>query len=427
MKPSLSRARAATAFQVLQEALPEVLEKGSPADAFLARKFRLEKRFGSKDRRYIRDVVFSYFRWRGAVLEAFPADSEPSVSAVAAALLAENIPMEQLSGWLDLGGIDQVKAENALAGETPLERIMLFSGKEIAQESVLPEWTRGEIDIRFSDWFQKRACIWLRSNHPELPELLVKHGIEVEPHKTVPQAFRCLNQNVNLYDLPEYRNGLFEVQDFSSQCIGLMCSAKSGENWMDACAGAGGKTLQLLSMMHGKGKLLSSDVSAVRLEELKKRAARLGLKLKTETHDLTEPLPEHLHNRFDGVLVDAPCSSSGRWRRNPETRWQSSRERVMEFAVLQEKILENACKAVKPGGVLVYATCSIFAEENEKQIEKFLNFHFDFALDENWCILLNDKKSGMLRVSPWDGDCDASFAARLRRKILPEDALPLQR
>ena len=427
MKPSLSRARAVTAFQVLQEALPEVLVKGSPADAFLARKFRLEKRFGSKDRRYIRDVIFSYFRWRGAVLEAFPENSEPSAAAVTAALLAENLPMEQLSGWLELGEIDPLKAENALAGETPLKRIMLFSGKEIAPESVLPEWTRESIDPRFADWFQKRACIWLRSDKPELPELLAKHGIEIVPHETVPQAYRCLNQNVNLYDLPEYRNGLFEVQDFSSQCIGLMCSAKSGENWMDSCAGAGGKTLQLLSMMHGKGKLLSSDVSAVRLEELKKRAMRLGLKLKTETHDLTVPLPEHLHNRFDGVLVDAPCSSSGRWRRNPETRWQSSQKRVMEFAELQAKILENASKAVKPGGVLVYATCSIFAEENEKQVENFLNFHFDFALDENWCILLNDKKSGMLRVSPWDGDCDASFAARLRRKMLPEDALPPQR
>ena len=99
----------------------------------------------------------------------------------------------------------------------------------------------------------------------------------------------------------------------------------------------------------------------------------------------------------------------------------------MEFAELQAKILENASKAVKPGGVLVYATCSIFAEENENQVEKFLNFHFDFALDEKGCILLNDKKSGMLRVSPWDGDCDASFAARLRRKMLPEDALPPQR
>ena len=427
MNPKLSRARAVTALQVLKEALAEVLEKGYPADAFLARKFRMEKRFGSKDRRYIRDVIFSYFRWRGAILEAFPEDSEPSVPAVTAALISEKFPMEQLSGWLELGEIDPAKADKAFVGETPLERIGLFTGKEISAESVLPEWTRGELDPRFAEWFQKRSCIWLRSDNEKLPELLAARGIEIIPHERVPQAFRCLNQNVNLYDLPEYRSGQFEVQDFSSQCIGLMCSAQPGERWMDSCAGAGGKTLQLLSMMQGKGKMLSSDVSAARLEELKKRAERLGLKLQTETHDLTKPLPEHLHNRFDGVLVDAPCSSSGRWRRNPETRWQSSRERVMEFAALQEKILENAAKAVKPGGILVYATCSIFTEENENQVEKFLNFHFDFALDENGCILLNDKKSGMLRVSPWDADCDASFAARLRRKPLPEDALPPQR
>ncbi|MBR2438615.1 MAG: RsmB/NOP family class I SAM-dependent RNA methyltransferase [Lentisphaeria bacterium] len=427
MNLSLSRARASTAFQVLKEALPEVLEKGSPADAFLARKFRQEKRFGSKDRRYIRDIVFSYFRWRGAVLAAFPEEVEPCLSGVTAALLAEDFPQELLSGWLELGEIPPQKAEKAEKGTAPLERISIFSGKDIAPESVLPEWTRSFLDIRFAEWFQKRSCIWLRSTESDLPELLKKHNIEVVPHETIPNAFRCLSPNVNLYNLEEYRSGLFEVQDLSSQCIGLMASPVSGESWWDSCAGAGGKTLQLLSMMQNKGKLLSSDVSSVRLEELKKRIARTGAKIQVRTFDLTKPLPGDMHRKFDGVLVDAPCSSSGRWRRNPETRWQSSPERVKEFAELQEKILNNAAEAVKPGGILVYATCSIFTEENENQVEKFLNFHFDFALDEKGCILPNDNKSGMLRVSPWDADCDASFAARLRRKELPEDASPPQR
>ena len=427
MNPSLSRSRAVTAFQVLKEALTAVLEQGSPADAFLARKFRMEKRFGSKDRRYIRDVIFSYFRWRGAVLEAFPQEPEPSFSAVTAVLIAENWSPELLSGWLELSGLSLQKMEQALSGTTSLERIALFAERNVSPESVLPEWTRSILDARFAEWFQKRPCIWLRSDFPGLPELLAKHGIEVTAHENIPQAFRCHTQNVNLYDLEEYRSGMFEVQDVSSQCIGLMASPAPGEYWMDSCAGAGGKTLQLLSMMQGKGRLLSSDVSAIRLEELKKRAGRLGAKIRVETHDLTKPLPRKLHGVFDGVLVDAPCSSSGRWRRNPETRWQSSRERVLEFAELQAKILENASRAVKPGGILVYATCSIFTEENENQVEKFLNLHFDFALDENGCILLNDKKSGMLRVSPWDSDCDASFAARLRRKELPEDASPPQR
>ena len=428
MNPALSRSRAATAFQVLKEALPAVLEKGSPADAFLARKFRLDKRFGSKDRRYIRDVVFAYFRWRGAILAALPEEpEEPSLTGVITALIAEHFPEEQLAGWMELNGSSFSIAETALQGAVPFERIRLFTGKEIVPGSVLPEWSRSLSDPRFSDWFQRRPCIWLRSSVPDLPDLLAEYGIEIVPHDTIPNAFRCLTQNVNLYNLKEYRAGLFEVQDLSSQCIGLMASPSPGETWWDSCAGAGGKTLQLLSMMNGNGKLLSSDVSPVRLEELKKRTERLGLSIHTEVHDLIKPLPRRMLEKFDGVLVDAPCSSSGRWRRNPETRWQSSAERVKEFAELQSKILENASGAVKPGGVLVYATCSIFAEENEKQIEKFLNLHFDFALDEKGCILPNDKKSGMLRVSPWDADCDASFAARLRRKKLPEDASPPQR
>ena len=427
MNPSLSRARAVTAFQILKEALPEVLAKGVPADAFLARKFRQNKRFGSKDRRYIRDVVFSYFRWRGAVLAAFPDQEELHLSGVTAALLAEDFPPELLSGWLVLSETDPRRTENARCGSTPLERIALFSGKKIAENTVLPEWTRSFLDIRFSEWFQKRPCIWLRSTEKNLPALLAERGIEIAPHETIPDAYRCLSTDVNLYDLEEYRSGLFEVQDLSSQCIGLTASPEPGEIWWDSCAGAGGKTLQLLSMMNGKGKLFSSDVSAIRLEELKKRISRTGIKPEVKTLDLTSPLPRDMYRKFDGVLVDAPCSSSGRWRRNPETRWQSSPERVKEFAELQEKILKNASEAVKPGGVLIYATCSIFTEENENQVEKFLNLHFDFALDEKECILPNDKKSGMLRVSPWDADCDASFAARLRRKELPEDASPHQR
>ncbi|MBQ7403680.1 MAG: RsmB/NOP family class I SAM-dependent RNA methyltransferase [Lentisphaeria bacterium] len=425
MNPALSRAKAVTAYQILQESLEAVLKKGVPADVFLARKFRQDKRFGSKDRRYIRDIVFSYFRWRGAVLAGFP--EEPSFTGVLASLIAERFPEDLLSGWLELAGKSPEEVREALQKEHPLERISCFCGVEIPAESVLPEWSRPMLEPRFAEWFQKRPCIWLRSEHSDLPERLAGHGIEITAHETIPHAYRCLSLNVNLYDLPEYREGLFEVQDLSSQAIGLTAAPSPGEHWFDACAGAGGKTLQLLSMLKGTGSVLSSDLSAIRLEELKKRAERSGRKIRVETHDLTKPLPRSLHGKFDGVLVDAPCSSSGRWRRNPETRWQSSRERVLEFASLQQKILENASQAVKPGGILVYATCSAFAEENENQVEKFLYLHFDFALDENGCILLNDKKSGMLRVSPWDADCDASFAARLRRKKLPEDAsLPQQ-
>lgn len=422
MKSDLYRARAGTAFRILQEVLKAVLEKGLPADMFLSAKFREEKRFGSKDRRNIRDTVFAYFRWRGLVLEAYPGITEPSPEAVAAVLTAERFPLEQLKGWADYAGIDFSGILDAISGETAISRFSRFCGKNLSLLSVLPEWSRAELGLKYAEWFQKRPSVWLRSDCPDLQERLSGYGVILTPHETVPGAYRCETEYGNLYGLKEYRSGLFEIQDLSSQCIGIAASPKPGEVWFDACAGAGGKTLQLLSMMKGKGELLASDISAKRLEELKKRISRKGLSIRTEVHDLTNPLPSRLHGKFDGVLVDAPCSSSGRWRRNPETRWQSSRERVAEFSILQEKILKNASAAVKPGGRLVYATCSVFREENEKLTEKFLNFNFDFELDENRCILPNDNKSGMLRMSPWDADCDASFAVCLRRKKLSEDA-----
>ena len=426
MSSPLLRARANTAFQILKEAIPAVLEEKIPADSFLARKFKLNKQFGSRDRRFIRDIVFVWFRWRGLILEHLPEEPEPSPRGILCALLADGAPADLLEMWADWGGLAPETVFAAAEGDSLPEKIHRFTGKPVDPLCVLPEWSREKLDPRFAEWYQKRPTLWLRANCGDLRERLAENGIEITPHETIRNAYRCENRDVNLYQLPEYRDGLFEVQDFSSQCIGLAASPSAGEIWLDSCAGAGGKTLQLLSMLNGKGRVVSSDVSERRMEELGKRVSRCGWKVSTEVHDLTQPLPKRLWGRFDGVLTDAPCSSSGRWRRNPELRWQSSPEQVRKYSELQMKILENVSKAVKPGGYLIYATCSAFPEENEKQIENFLNFHFDFELDEKWCILPNSKMSGMLRVSPWDADCDASFAARLRRKELPEDALPPQ-
>lgn len=421
MSLSLPGSRANTAFRILKSMLGPVLHQGVPADAFLAGLFRQDKRFGSRDRRYIRDAVFAYFRWRGPVLRAFPGE-EPSLRGVIAALLAEGMSFDRISGWFEIAGLDPAEAERLPAENDPIRRMELFTGKKLSRDSVLPEWTNGRLDPKFAEWFQKRPSVWIRSECADLAERLSARGIVLTPHDSVPGAFRCETPDCNLYGLEEYRKGLFELQDLSSQCIGLTAAPSPGEKWLDACAGAGGKTLQLLSLMGGDGSLTASDRSGTRLEELKTRLARRGKKIRTVIHDLTRPLPAHFREAFDGVLVDAPCSSSGRWRRNPELRWQTTPEQIVKYAELQSEILKNASSAVRPGGVLVYATCSVFREENENIIENFLNFHFDFELDKNRCILLKDNKSGMLGVRPWDADCDASFAARLHRKKLACDA-----
>ena len=192
--------------------------------------------------------------------------------------------------------------------------------------------------------------------------------------------------------------------------------AHPGEHWWDVCAGGGGKTLQLASMMERRGSILATDIRAYKLEDLKRRAARAAYPNIRCAEWNGETVPRGKIGEFDGVLIDAPCSSSGRWRRNPDGRWTSSLERVEELAGIQSRILECASGAVKPGGVLVYATCSLFEREDEEIVRNFLRKHQEYELEPFPDPATGKMTDGMLRTLPWFADCDASFVARMRSR-----------
>jgi 16S rRNA (cytosine967-C5)-methyltransferase len=220
---------------------------------------------------------------------------------------------------------------------------------------------------------------------------------------------------VNLDTLPVYSEGRVEVQDLASQTVAMICAPSPGQRWWDVCAGGGGKSLHLAQLMKGKGVVTATDIQDRKLDELRRRARRGGFQnIQVKSWD-GKPMRQK-QATYDGVLVDAPCTCSGTWRRNPAMRWTARPGEKDEMAVIQRRILNTAVSGLKEGGVLVYATCSFFKRENEEVVEEFLAAHADFALEPYAHPLTGTPTPGTLQIWPWDGDCDAMFTARMRRR-----------
>jgi 16S rRNA (cytosine967-C5)-methyltransferase len=232
---------------------------------------------------------------------------------------------------------------------------------------------------------------------------------------------------VHLAETKLLQQGVIEIQDEGSQLISLLCAAKPGMQVLDACAGGGGKTLAIAADMRGKGRVVAMDNSTARLMRGKPRYVRAGIH-NVEARSLEDEAQlkwlRRQKGNFDVVLVDAPCTSSGTWRRNPDLRWRRPGPTMDEIIALQTQILDKFQKAVKPGGRLVYATCSLFREENEHQMEGFLARHPDFEIvpiTEAWANAgLGDNcpcEGNFMRLTPRQSGTDGFFAAILQRKI----------
>ena len=270
-----------------------------------------------------------------------------------------------------------------------------------------------------AEWVQKKPPIWIRAQGTDaetLAQSLKTQHVRTEHHNLMPNALRIDRPLVNLYTLPQFKEGKFEIQDLASQAIALCCRPKPGERWWEPCAGAGGKTLALASGMNNKGTVIAGDIRGYKLEDLRKRARRAGFSnIQCKEWD-GKPLRKKQQANFDGVLVDAPCSCSGTWRRNPDAKWTTDPVEIETLSSLQLEILKAASSGVKAGGTLVYATCSLFSPENEHVISRFLDEEPDFMLDPFASPVTGSMGDGMLRIYPWDGNCDAMFMARMKRK-----------
>ncbi|MEJ0068121.1 MAG: RsmB/NOP family class I SAM-dependent RNA methyltransferase [Pseudomonadota bacterium] len=247
-------------------------------------------------------------------------------------------------------------------------------------------------------------------------------GITASPTRFSPLGLRVVGRP-SLSHQPIFQDGWVEVQDEGSQLVALLADARPGQAVIDLCAGAGGKTLALAAAMGNKGRLIACDVSAKRLERAVKRLRRAGVH-NVERRTLGPDAQAWLKRqagRFDRVLVDAPCSGTGTWRRNPDMKWRIGPTDIDELCVIQNEVLDRAARLVKPGGRLIYATCSLLAAENEQAIDGFLARHGEFQVlpvAGVWASLLAGDcpvDGPYLRLSPARHGTDGFFAAILLR------------
>jgi 16S rRNA (cytosine967-C5)-methyltransferase len=256
------------------------------------------------------------------------------------------------------------------------------SGGRIVRESI-PEWM-DELGVReLGDrWEQElhalneEAPVVLRTNtlkisKDELQRKLSEEDVQTEALADFPDAL-VLEQRQNVFVAPSFKEGLFEVQDAASQLIAYFLRVEPGLRVIDACAGAGGKTLHLAALMKNKGRIIAMDVEQWKLDELQKRARRAGVSnLEPRLIDSSKVI-KRLENTADRLLLDVPCSGMGVLKRNPDAKWKLSAAFISEVQLTQAKILNDYSKVLKPGGFMVYSTCSVLPSENEKQVENFL-------------------------------------------------------
>ncbi|VGO17617.1 Ribosomal RNA small subunit methyltransferase B [Pontiella desulfatans] len=415
--------------EMIGEILPDftklVVEEGRPADAVLNAYLRTHRELGSRDRRFLSQAIFSYFRWYGWTVSKLQLDAPEAVLVGVALDLAE-LPQSfeflagrcQLPFTIEAMGGKGIEENRCILNERFKER-QGFEPLELT-DLVLPDFASvvdPEKVVPCINEFQARPPTWIRSRtEPEtLISALAEQQIEGRIHDQVPTAI-SLEGGQSLGNALSGKTNQFVVQDIASQCVGLACAPQKGGDWWDCCAGAGGKALHLMDLMEQDGKVLATDVRIPPLKELKKRARRYGIKnIRTQTFNAVNDEP--FTKTFDGVLADAPCSGWGTWSRNPDARWRASKRDVMQCASRQLKILNNVKWCVKPGGLLVYAVCTITRPETEEVVMNFLDQHSNFKLAPFTNPITGKQTNGQMQVWPWEAGGDGMFIARFVRDV----------
>lgn len=368
------------------------LQKMPQADRWLVKELAQNKKFGSKDRKWYSEQFFLIIRNLYAIIynEHFKD------------LGIENFKNEISNPQKFWNFVQNTKVESCLFHlETGFENLD-SSNNEFIKNNI-PLWLEPHLKDRYQnlnqdyenfDIFLQHLChrplLWIRINHAnKTNEVLsnLKSNEYTFEQSDFPETFKIFG-NKSILNLDSFKNGLFEIQDYASQCIGRAIEIHPNQNIWDACAGGGGKTLQIASLLNNSGTVFASDIRSFKLEELKNRANRAQfLNIQTFEWDAIQPFNNQKTNQniknfegFDRVLVDAPCTSSGTWGRNPDAKYKIGLAEIEQSAHTQLSILNSVCSSVKHGGKLIYATCSVFEQENESVVHLFLNNHSNFKL-----------------------------------------------
>jgi len=385
-------ARLQAAIEVLDEVLASVREEGPPADAIVTRYFKQRRYAGSGDRRAVRELVFRAIRRT--------AERPDSGRAAIVGLTEDDGSLSELFG--------QVR------GPEPLR-----PDDVAAPAGFVPAWIEPQLSalVTEGEWLAllERAPVDLRANVARVARDELLHQMPAaEATPISPWGIR-LPPDSRIDDHPAYREGLAEVQDEGSQLIAFACDANNGETIIDLCAGAGGKALALAAAAPG-ATILATDTNRARLSKLPPRAERAGATIETRLLNPPNELAEleDWRGQADLVLVDAPCSGSGTWRRNPEGRWRLSPERLDRVVALQSHLLDIAAELVRPGGRLVYAVCSLLSREGAGQVDAFISRRSSWIVQETPIAAGRSDGAGLLLTPGHDGT-DGFFVARLSR------------
>jgi len=359
------------AARVLTTITPELR-----ADAALRKYFISARRPGPREKRAISRAVFTYFRW---------------------------------FRWLDENASAQKKVEEALKFQERYDKSHTSIKAEALSALAIPSWARNEVDfpVETLRQIQTEPPLWLRARPGAAAKLATTLGnCEITPHS--PDALHYRG-NQDLFLTPAFHNGAFEIQDLASQLVGLACAPKPGETWWDGCSGEGGKMLHLADLMQNKGLIWATDRSERRLHTLKQRAARAKIfNFRVAQWDGSDALPTR--TKFDGILIDAPCSGLGTWQRNPHARWTATENDVSELAAIQRQLLENVSGSLKLNGRLIYAVCTLTRSETTAVANAFTAAHPEL---EPQPIL---GKTPQLTLWPHEYNANGMFIAEWKRK-----------
>lgn len=384
-------------------------------DKALADTFRSDVRLSPAARGYVAETVYLITRrWR---YYWFLAGLHPADYLIPQAITEQYCWWIWAAARMDAGfGLAPFPELKGVPKEQIAERLASRDGS-LAERSSLPDWLYslgtkelGSAWQRVIDALNQPPQIHLRvntikTNPRDLLAQLETERVEATPYRGVPNALR-MDQHHNVFTLRAWKEGLFEVQDAGSQRIAPFLQVEPGQRVIDACAGAGGKSLHLAALMRNKGRIIALDVVEWKLEELRRRAARAGVD-NLEARLIDGPKSVKRYNATaDRVLIDVPCSGIGAFRRNPGARWQLQPDDLPRLRNLQRDILRDDSRMVKPGGKLVYATCSVLPSENEQQVQAFLADEAgqDWKLEEE------------LHLRPDRENCDGFYAARMVKK-----------
>ena len=391
------------------DSIRDIFNEGVYADKAVEKALKIDKRWGSRDRKFVAETIYEIVRWKrlyaeiANVKEPFDRNNLWRIFSVWCVLKGIALP--------DWNQIEPTPTRRIKGKFDELSKIRKF------RESI-PDWIDNVAISELGEelWtkelaaLNKQAEVILRTNtlnttKKELQKILQDESIFTEFIPNHEDALRLI-ERANVFKTEAFKNGYFEVQDASSQLVAEYLEVEPGMKVIDTCAGAGGKTLHLASFMKNKGQIIAMDIYESKLRKLKVRARRNKVhNIDTRIIDSTKPIKK-LHGKADRVLIDAPCSGLGVLRRNPDSKWKLQPEFLENIKKVQQEILQQYSKMVKQGGKLVYATCSVLPSENQNQIAEFLDSESgkDFELVKDHKVLAH--------ISGFDG----FYMAQLERK-----------